>query len=174
MFTVAALDAQGRVVPVAQNKINFSIEGAGKIIGVGNGDPSCHEPDTFVPNAPVRSVAVSDWRWQLAKIPHNSSAAPEYANDFDDSAWNTLKARTGGGELTIKTENTTAIYRAHLKLTEEDLNNSGVQICFPGSDDEGWYFVNDQFSANRTTGRLDRFLTSRNSFTPATTSLPWG
>ena len=48
VFTVAALDAQGRVVPVAQNKINFAIEGAGKIIGVGNGDPSCHEPDTYV------------------------------------------------------------------------------------------------------------------------------
>ncbi len=147
VFTVAALDAQGRVSPVAQNKINFSIEGAGKIIGVGNGDPSCHEADTIVPNAPVRSVAVSDWRWQLAKIPHNSSVAPEYANDFDDSAWNTLKAKPNGeaGELTIKTENTSAIYRAHLKLTEEDLNDSGVQIRFPGSDDEGWYFVNDQF-----------------------------
>ena len=47
VFTVAALDAQGRVVPVAQNKINFHLEGAGKILGVGNGDPSCHEPDTF-------------------------------------------------------------------------------------------------------------------------------
>ena len=51
VFTVSALDAQGRVVPLAQNKINFAIEGAGKIIGVGNGDPSCHEPDTFVPTA---------------------------------------------------------------------------------------------------------------------------
>ena len=47
VFTVSATDAQGRVVPVAQNKINFAIEGAGKILGVGNGDPSCHEPDTF-------------------------------------------------------------------------------------------------------------------------------
>ena len=47
VFTVSALDAQGRAVPVAQNKINFTIEGAGKILGVGNGDPSCHEPDTF-------------------------------------------------------------------------------------------------------------------------------
>ncbi|MGO8741129.1 MAG: beta-galactosidase GalA [Limisphaerales bacterium] len=147
VFTVAALDWQGRVVPVAQNKINFSIEGAGRIIGVGNGDPSCHEADTIVPNATERSVAVSDWRWKLAKISHNSSVAPEYANDFDDSAWNTLKARTDGeaGELTIKTENTSAIYRAHLMLTEKDLNNAGVQIRFPGSDDEGWYFVNDQF-----------------------------
>ncbi|HEY5234452.1 MAG TPA: beta-galactosidase GalA [Verrucomicrobiae bacterium] len=51
VFTVSALDAQGRTVPVAQNKIAFAIEGAGKIIGVGNGDPSCHEPDTFAGQA---------------------------------------------------------------------------------------------------------------------------
>jgi beta-galactosidase len=48
VFTVAALDQQGRVVPLAQTAINFSISGAGKIIGVGNGNPTCHEPDTYV------------------------------------------------------------------------------------------------------------------------------
>ena len=42
---VEVVDAKGRLVPVAANKIHFSIEGAGKLIGVGNGDPSCHEPD---------------------------------------------------------------------------------------------------------------------------------
>jgi beta-galactosidase len=42
---VEVIDAKGRLVPIADNKIRFSIEGAGKIIGVGNGDPSCHEPD---------------------------------------------------------------------------------------------------------------------------------
>lgn len=145
VFTVAALDAQGRLVPVAQNKIDFSVEGAGNIIGVGNGDPSCHEPDVFVPNVPERSVAVNDWRWQLAKVPHNGSNVPEYANDFDDSAWNTFNAKTNGGELTIKTANTTAIYRAHFMLTQEDLNDAGAQACFAGCDDEGWYFVNGQF-----------------------------
>ncbi|MGA2750543.1 MAG: beta-galactosidase GalA [Verrucomicrobiota bacterium] len=145
VFTVSAVDAQGRAVPVARNKINFAIEGAGKIIGVGNGDPSCHEPDMFVENVPERGVALNDWRWQLAKVPHNGSAVPEYANDFDDSAWNALNAKTGNGESTIKTENTTAIYRAHLVLTEEDLNGSGAQICFGGCDDEGWYFVNGKF-----------------------------
>jgi beta-galactosidase len=51
VFTISALDAQGRVVPVAMNKIAFSIEGAGKIIGVGNGDPACHEPDSFLGEA---------------------------------------------------------------------------------------------------------------------------
>ena len=144
VFTVSALDAQGRVVPVARNKISFAIEGAGKIIGVGNGDPSCHEPDTFLPNAPVRSIGVTDWRWQLAKVPRNGSPLPEYANDFDDSAWTPLTVKTSGGKSTIKTENTTAIYRAHFSLTEEDLSGSGAQICFAGCDDEGWYFVNGQ------------------------------
>ena len=63
VFTVAALDAQGRVVPLAQNKVNFAIEGAGKIIGVGNGDPTCHEPDMFISTKATRSLAVGDWSW---------------------------------------------------------------------------------------------------------------
>ena len=46
---------------------------------------------------------------------------------------------------TIKTPDTTAIYRAHFKLTEDDLKGAGAQICFCGCDDEGWYFVNGQF-----------------------------
>jgi len=48
VFTVAAVDAQGRIVPLAQNHVSFSLAGAGRIIGVGNGDPNCHEPDVCV------------------------------------------------------------------------------------------------------------------------------
>jgi len=48
VFTVAAVDAQGRIVPLAQNHVSFALAGAGRIIGVGNGDPNCHEPDVFV------------------------------------------------------------------------------------------------------------------------------
>jgi beta-galactosidase len=46
--TVAVRDAEGRVVPTAGNLVQFSLEGPGRILGVGNGDPSCLEPDTFV------------------------------------------------------------------------------------------------------------------------------
>ncbi len=145
VFTVSALDAQGRAVPVAQNKINFSIAGAGNIIGVGNGDPSCHEPDVYVPTTPSHNIAVENWRWELAKIPKSRSTVPEYANEFDDSGWTQFSAKTSSGELTIKTPDTTAIYRAHFTLTEEDLNSAGAQLCFGGCDDEGWYFVNGQF-----------------------------
>jgi beta-galactosidase len=146
IYTVSAVDAQGRVVPVAQNKINFALEGAGKILGVDNGDPSCHEPDTFVPTMPIRAIPVSGWRWKLAKLPtKRGETAPEFASNFDDASWNVIKTQTDGdtGELVLR-DGETAIYRAHVTLTEADLNNPGVQIRFAGCDDNGWYYVNNQ------------------------------
>ena len=44
VVNVSAVDAQGREVPTADKMVKFPITGA-KIIGVGNGDPSCHEAD---------------------------------------------------------------------------------------------------------------------------------
>jgi beta-galactosidase len=93
-----------------QNKIEFAIEG-GKIIGVGNGDPTCHEPDTFVPFR--RKIAVGDWRWKSGVFPASEvESAPEFAPGFDDSSWILAKP----GELPLK-DNETAIYRADVKLT---------------------------------------------------------
>jgi beta-galactosidase len=45
VIRVAVKDAKGRVVPTADNLVKFSIEGPGKIIGTGNGNPSSHESD---------------------------------------------------------------------------------------------------------------------------------
>jgi beta-galactosidase len=45
VVNVSILDQDGLVVPDARNLVRFSLEGEGKILGVGNGDPSCHEPD---------------------------------------------------------------------------------------------------------------------------------
>ncbi len=45
IVAVEVHDAQGRIMPVASNEVTFEISGAGKLIGVGNGDPSCHESD---------------------------------------------------------------------------------------------------------------------------------
>jgi beta-galactosidase len=43
--TVRVLDKKGRAVPTANLPIEFSINESGSILGVGNGDPNCHEPD---------------------------------------------------------------------------------------------------------------------------------
>jgi len=45
MFAVEVHDAQGRVVPIADNEVTFEVSGEGKLIGVGNGDPTSHESD---------------------------------------------------------------------------------------------------------------------------------
>jgi len=45
IINVSVTDARDRVVPVADNLVHFEISGPGKIIGVGNGDPSSHEAD---------------------------------------------------------------------------------------------------------------------------------
>lgn len=39
------LDEKGDVIPYADTEINFKVSDGAKIIGVGNGDPSSHEPD---------------------------------------------------------------------------------------------------------------------------------
>lgn len=38
-------DEDGFVIPYADNEVSFSVSGGAEIIGVGNGDPSSHEPD---------------------------------------------------------------------------------------------------------------------------------
>ena len=38
-------DAEGRPVPTAACRIDFRTAGPARVIGVGNGDPLCHEPD---------------------------------------------------------------------------------------------------------------------------------
>jgi beta-galactosidase len=43
--TVEVVDDQGRVVPGASNLVKFGVSGPGSIIGLNNGDPTCHEPE---------------------------------------------------------------------------------------------------------------------------------
>jgi beta-galactosidase len=57
VVNVAFLDAQGRVVPTADNKISFTLTGPARLIGVGNGDPSSHEPDKAVRRSAFNGLA---------------------------------------------------------------------------------------------------------------------
>src|SRR6476659_2967218 len=45
VINITAVDKQGSEVPDANNLVTFSLNGDAKIIGLGNGDPSSHEPD---------------------------------------------------------------------------------------------------------------------------------
>ena len=45
MFAVEVHDAQGRMVPITDSEVTFRVSGPGRLIGVGNGDPTDHAPD---------------------------------------------------------------------------------------------------------------------------------
>ena len=82
VITVQVSDLNGVIVPNDSSKINFSLDGPGKIIGVGNGDPSSHEPDRFFET--VKTAKIENMK-ELAV--NNLNDRPEVAAGFDDSAW---------------------------------------------------------------------------------------
>ena len=49
IITVSIADSAGRLVPTANLPVTFTLSGPGRILGMGNGDPLCHEPDQIVP-----------------------------------------------------------------------------------------------------------------------------
>lgn len=59
LITVEARDAQGRLVPTANIPVTFTLHGPGRILGVGNGDPSSHESDQYI--AQIRTLKLSEW-----------------------------------------------------------------------------------------------------------------
>jgi beta-galactosidase len=140
VITVAVADEQGRVVPVANNLISFELEGPGRILGVGNGDPSCHEPDTFVPTATARSLPINGWRLKKAIDPYAANI-PEVAEAFDDSGWEAADVNIERGPLGLREK---AAYRVRLTVSAEDLSSSVVELWFGKIDGGGNVFINGQ------------------------------
>jgi beta-galactosidase len=126
LVAVSILDSKGRVVPTAGNKVTFEIEGPGRIIGVGNGDPSSHEPDTLVPTSTFRTVPVNGWRWKKMKDIYPESL-PEEAVAFDDSSWDPTDVNADVGSLGLREQ---AMYRTRFTVTAEDLDSSAVELVF--------------------------------------------
>ncbi|NTU60985.1 MAG: hypothetical protein HGA95_01450 [Caldiserica bacterium] len=56
IINITAVDEKGREVPDASESLVFEILGEGKIIGVGNGNPSSHEMDKILSGNYKRSL----------------------------------------------------------------------------------------------------------------------
>ncbi len=75
VISVEVADAKGRLVPTAGNLVTFSLEGPGRIIGLGNGDPVSHEPDQY--HATLRLVSIENWHGRIAPGGTMQPSAPE-------------------------------------------------------------------------------------------------
>ena len=140
VIKVSVHDAEGRFVPVATNLIHFALRGPGKILGVGNGDPSSHEPDVYIPKWPLHSMPISDWRWESVTNPYAPNL-PQVAAQFDDSGWAKADVQSDTGPLR---ERQFGAFRAQFKVSAEDLTALTIEICFGMIDENGFVYVNGQ------------------------------
>ena len=140
VITVAVADAAGRIVPVAGNAVRFELEGPGRIIGVGNGDPSCHEPDVFVATAPLRTMIIGGWRWKkVASI--YAQDLPETGGSMDDSGWDKLDVTAESGPLGLREQ---GVFRTRFMASAQDLTAPAMELYFGKIDGDGKVFVNGQ------------------------------
>ena len=141
IITVAVVDAQNRTNPLASNLIHFALSGPGKILGVGNGNPTCHEPDTFVAPPKVVVKALNDgWHYKIMDNVQDAHL-PELQPGFDDSGWDQVDAGANADSLKQPAQ---AAYRNHFVVDADDLSAETVQLKIGRIDDRGWVYVNGQ------------------------------
>lgn len=81
VFTVEVTDKNGLHVPTAGNEIAFSVKG-GKIIGVGNGDPTSLEKDKFVEDIALIKIT------GLQELALATAGLPEELPPYPENNWN--------------------------------------------------------------------------------------
>ena len=138
VYTVAITDAQGRVVPTAANRVVFSLDGPGQILGVGNGDPACHEPDVFIGKAASHARPIDGWRLKKG-IDVYAPTVPEIAESVDDSRWEKVDVRSESGPLGL---NERGVFRTKLNVTAKDLSAPALELWFGKIDGGGFVFIN--------------------------------
>lgn len=148
VITVAVTDAQGRVVPIADNAISFTLDGPGRIIGVGNGDPSCHEPDTFVADPVVTTQSIEGWKTKNVPVDY-SEAQSEMSATFDDSTWSNVDL---SGEKDTLEANGEGLFRAKLAVTDADLKLPAIELWFGRINGNATLYVNGVKVADASDG----------------------
>jgi beta-galactosidase len=140
IVTVSIADAQGRMVPTANNPVSFELAGPGKIIGVGNGDPISHEFDVAAPAAQAQMMPLTDWRM---KVVTDSPARAEIGAGCSDDGWEKGNVQSDSGPLK---PGESAVYRTHVLLGENEPAAANTVLNFGTIDDEGWVYVNGQLA----------------------------
>ena len=142
VITVSVTDDKGRVSPLAGDLVEFSLEGPGRIIGVGNGDPSCHEPDTYVSKPALQTRPITGWR--MKKVADSMSPKiPEIAVDLDESSWEMANVDSESGPLG---EVEKAVFRCRFQISETELASPGLELWFGKIEGGGSVYVNGKFA----------------------------
>jgi beta-galactosidase len=137
VVAINILDDQGRPVPLADNPVHFELTGPGAILGVGNGDPSSHEPDCYFAVPSSHSIPLNDWRFK--RIVDNSAARPETAENFDAAQWDKADVAAAAGPVDT---NQPAVFRTRFDASAAMLDSANILLNFGQIAGEGWVYVN--------------------------------
>jgi len=137
LVTVSALDGKGRPVPVAQDEVFFEIEGPGRIIGVGNGNPSSHEADVFVPVALWRAIE----GWKAVELKGAIKEIPSFAQ-LESLGGKAVRIEAGASTMP---ENSVYAFWTSFDLSQDQLTKGMTNLTVGQIDDEGQVLLNGQF-----------------------------
>ncbi|PTT12883.1 beta-galactosidase [Flavobacterium sp. HMWF030] len=111
VITVEVLDKNGLHVPTANDEITFSIKN-GKILGVGNGDPTSLEKDQFIDEITLASIT------NLQEQKLSATELPQEFPTYLEKDWNTaFKDRD------YKNQAKSYVYRGEFDLKENSKTN---------------------------------------------------
>lgn len=111
VITVEVTDKNNLHVPTANDEISFSIKG-GKILGVGNGDPTSLEKDQFIDD--VSLVAITDLKEQKRA----SATLPQELSNYPENEW-----KTAFKDRDYKNQAPSYIYKGEFELKNNSASN---------------------------------------------------
>ena len=112
MITVDVLDRSGLHVPTADAEMTFSIKGPGRIVGVGNGNPTSLEKDRFIET--IQTVAVEGLKEKI--VQGINGTTDEITASYNDAAWDTAFKDDRTAEFGIKAP--VVLYRGTFTLPQ--------------------------------------------------------
>jgi len=150
IITVAVNDRNNLQVPTANDEIQFSVSGPGKIIGVGNGDPTSLEPDKYIEtittskitNLKEKAVPDLNSRNETAATVNDADWKPAFTDDRTEKFGESVKALVYRGTFTLPANYKEAIITLYYKNIGKEqsvyINGKEIAANFKESNKEGY------------------------------------
>ena len=123
IVTIDAIDKNNLHVPTAHDTVLFSIEGPGRIIGVGNGDPTSMEKDQFIET--IQTLPIGNLK---EKITDGFENPDETRADYDDSKWS--NAFVDKRDEAFAKKANVVVYRGDFSLPQTISNEDSVSFLY--------------------------------------------
>ncbi|MES2775564.1 MAG: beta-galactosidase GalA [Bacteroidota bacterium] len=159
VVAVDVLDKSGLHVPTAGNEVTFSITGPGKIIGVGNGDPTSMEPDKFIEE--IRIAPIENLREKIVSGP---DASLEIAPGYNDSNWDKAFKDTRDEQFAQRAKS--VVYRGDFTMPQNIPETAVVTFLYKFIGKEQSIYINGKLLASgiEMADKGNRFAAGKKSF----------